>query len=177
MFAHVAALFFTSRSNTIMAFTRETAAKCLAQLHQLCEGELEQPLTYFHSSTRPLVKLDEAALLIMESLSRCGLNEAMLVWAAVLVMRYEEHAERRVDAFMVHRLYLAALWVVMKLHSDVPPRAKVFAHMCGMQLWEIPRLEMALLTALHFTTFVSSAELEQATTSLSSRQFVDIRTG
>jgi hypothetical protein len=102
----------------------------------------------------------------------------MVTWAAILVTRYGLSSKRRVDAFMIHRLFLAALWVVIKVHCDTPPRAKLYAHLCGMSTWEIPRLETELLKGINFDMFVSQAEIEDTLLSFPSQHiFMDISSG
>lgn len=81
----------------------------------------------------------------------------------VLATVYMDRVARR-DASLalsplnVHRLLLAALGVAAKVHDDAAASARHYALVGGVEADEVAALEMELLLALDWRTFVSEAE-------------------
>lgn len=81
----------------------------------------------------------------------------------VLATVYMDRVARR-DASLalsplnVHRLLLAALGVAAKVHDDAAASARHYALVGGVEADEVAALEMELLLALGWRTFVSEAE-------------------
>jgi hypothetical protein len=105
-----------------------------------------EPIGYFHSRCIPKLTLGQFAAAILRS--RAHLDEQSLLVGLVLMVRYTETSGVRLTLHLMHRLYVACVMVGAKTHQDVFPCNILLARVVGMQIAEVNRLEVALLTGV-----------------------------
>jgi hypothetical protein len=120
-----------------------------------------EPVTVFHSKNVPEVSLLELAKIFQRN---CKCSVDALVIAFVLMARYELVSGQAITAHTMHRLFVGAYQVGLKLHSDFFYSNKYIASVMGIQTWEMNRLEEGLLHAIDWYASVSPAAFTAALT-------------
>jgi hypothetical protein len=117
-----------------------------------------EPIGYFHSRCIPKLTLGQFAAAILRS--RAHLDEQSLLVGLVLMVRYTETSGVRLTLHLMHRLYVACVMVGAKTHQDVFPCNILLARVVGMQIAEVNRLEVALLTGVAWTLVVRARHVD-----------------
>jgi len=119
--------------------------------------DIVEPLSVFHSKVLPQISLFELSC-TMNRATNCG--ESLLLMTLVLASRYCTTTKTRPTALMMHRLYVACLLVAIKAHSDEYLDNAAFAHVCGVTLTELNRLECEIVSALDWHLQVTREEVD-----------------
>jgi hypothetical protein len=149
----------TANTDAYYAIEHESAGSARAPVprrartaaDQLDSSDLE-PLSVFH--TREYVAMSLADLAgVMRRSTRTN-DETALV-ALVLCCRYNDRNKARITRHMMHRLYVTALYVALKVHSDYTYSNKSYAKLAGVAPAELLRLEAALCEGLDWNLLVT----------------------
>lgn len=121
-----------------------------------CNGE-PTSATFFHSSVLPTTPVSRLADVIVSGMRKYAVTHETVAWALVLIERYA--AVAIVSPLMMHRLFVCALWIAIKLHCDVPPSASRMTKLCGIASWELARMEREFVSAVQFKLHADAADI------------------
>ena len=153
-------------STTQSKKTTTTTLAILKQYHIIFEMECRDApknrdeFTYFHSTAIPEVDLFHIGHFLMSALhDRFGVNADIVGAAIVLARRFSQTQPVTTD--MMHRIYVTALWISIKINCDTVPRSCDYARLSGLRAWELTRLELAFLHGIDHRALVFQEEVDE----------------
>jgi hypothetical protein len=118
-----------------------------------------EPITVFHTREHISMPLGDLAV-TMQRITRC--EDEALVIALTLCIRYGR-SSLPVTRQMMHRLFVAALHVGLKTHSDSYLTNTCYARAAGVSTREMNRLEAEFLKALDWNVTIFAGPANAAT--------------
>ena len=71
-----------------------------------------------------------------------------------------------VNKYNIHRLIATTFMISQKIYDDLPYNNETWAHICGVSLESINRMEIDILTCLDYNTFIKHEEMMAITKSI-----------
>mmetsp|Transcript_46175 Transcript_46175/g.142365 ORF Transcript_46175/g.142365 Transcript_46175/m.142365 type:complete len:264 (-) Transcript_46175:446-1237(-) len=115
-----------------------------------------EPVNRFSSKIVPPMSLSQLSD-VMQRTTKCGDEMAMV--AVALTLRYCDTTRTPLTLKMMHRLFVAALHVAIKTHSDRYFRNDAYAMLAGVSVAELNLLEAEVLRGLDWRCLVDAQDI------------------